>query len=132
MPKKEIIHMDWPHYEKVTYSPAVRKGNLLFISGQTGVDYETGKVVGERDVVGQTRQAYENIRAILEKAGMTFDNVVKITDYITPDGLKNYKATADVRREYLKKDFPASTGVVINRLVRSDFLIEIDVVAMGD
>ena len=129
---KEIVRMDWAHYQKVTYSPAVKKGNLLFISGQTGLDYGTGLVIGKGDVVTQARQAYKNVKAILEKAGATFDDVVKITDYITPEALPNYKATAAVRREYLKKDFPASTGVVVNRLVSSDFLIEIDVVAVMD
>jgi reactive intermediate/imine deaminase len=130
MSQKEVIHMDWDHYKKVTYSPAVKKGNLLFISGQTGIDYKTGQVVGRGDVVAQTKQAYENVKAILEKAGASFDDVIKITDYITPEALSNYKATAAVRREYLKKDFPASTGVVVNRLVSSDFMIEIDVVAV--
>lgn len=129
---KEIIPMDWAHYEKVTYSPAVKKGNIIFISGQTGVDYHTGSVVGKGDVVAQARQAYENIKAILEKAGATFDDVVKITDYVTPEALPNYKATAKVRLEYLKKDFPASTGVVVNRLISSEFVIEIDVIAVLD
>lgn len=122
--------MDWAHYQKVTYSPGVKKGNLLVISGQTGLDYRTGQVVGKGDVVAQARQAYENIKAILEKAGATFDDVVKITDYITPEALPRYKATAAVRREYLVNDFPASTGVVVNRLISSDFLIEIDVLAV--
>lgn len=132
MSDKEVICMEWDHYAGVTYSPAVKKGNLLFISGQTGIDYKTGEVVGKGDVVAQTRQAYQNVKQILEKAGATFDDVVKITDYVTPQGLSNYKATASVRREFLKKDFPASTGVVVNRLVRSDFLIEIDVIAVVD
>ncbi|MBI4332902.1 MAG: RidA family protein [Chloroflexi bacterium] len=129
---KEVIEMPWEHYRGVTYSPAVRKGNLLFISGQTGIDYETGEVVGRGDIVAQTRQAYRNVQEILVKAGATFDDVVKITDYIVPDGLAGYKGTAAVRREFLGEDFPASTGVVVDRLVRSDFLIEIDVVAVVD
>ncbi|MBI2934783.1 MAG: RidA family protein [Chloroflexi bacterium] len=122
--------MDWGHYRKVTYSPAVRKGNLLFISGQTGIDYDSGEVVGKGDVVAQTRQAYRNVKAILEKAGASFEDVVKITDYITPEALVNYRETAAVRREFLGESFPASTGVVVNRLVRSDFLVEIDVIAV--
>ncbi|MDZ4246610.1 MAG: RidA family protein [Dehalococcoidia bacterium] len=132
MTKKEVITLDWDHYKKVTYSPAVKKGNLLFISGQTGINYKTGKVVGLGDVVAQARQAYENIREILEKSGASFADVVKITDYIIPEALGNYKATAEVRREHLGNDFPASTGVVVNRLVRSEFMIEIDVVAVVD
>lgn len=130
MSNKEIVSMGWDHYRKVTYSAAVKKGNMIFISGQTGMDYETGEVVGKGDVAVQTRQAYMNVKAILEKAGSSFDDVVKITDYITPEALPNYKATAAVRREFLKDGFPASTGVVISRLVRSEFLIEIDVIAV--
>ncbi len=127
---KQIIDMGWDHFKKVTYSAAVMKGNMLFISGQTAMDFATGEIIGKGDVVAQTRQAYRNVEAILKKAGGSFDDVVKITDYITPEGFANYQATASVRKEFLKGDFPASTGVVVNRLVRSDFLIEIDVVAV--
>ncbi|MFC1930485.1 RidA family protein [Chloroflexota bacterium] len=126
MTKKEVITLDWDHYKKVTYSPAVKKGNMLFVSGQTGINYITGNVVGRGDLVSQTRQAYENIKEILEKSGSSFADVVKITDYIIPE------ATAEVRREYLGDDFPASTGVVVNRLVRIEFMIEIDVIAVMD
>ncbi len=130
MSTKQVVEMGWDHYRRVTYSPAVKKGNMIFISGQTGMDYETGEVVGKGDVAAQARQAYLNVKTILEKAGSSFDDVVKITDYITPEALPNYKATAAVRREFLKDGFPASTGVVVNRLVRGDFLIEIDVIAV--
>ena len=75
---------------------------------------------------------YDNIKAMLESAGATFNDVVKTTEYITPATLTNYKLTADIRREYFKGNFPAATAVVANRLIHSDMLIEIDVIAVLD
>jgi 2-iminobutanoate/2-iminopropanoate deaminase len=118
MPSKEVINLGWKHYGKATYSAAVKKGNLLFISGQGAIDYETNEIVGKGDVVAQTRQIYENIRTI--------------TDYIVPDALPHYKDTAAIRREYFKNGFPASTGVIVHRLIRSEMLIEVDVIAVID
>jgi reactive intermediate/imine deaminase len=129
MGKKEIINPGWSHYQRYTFSPAVRRGNLLFISGQTAVD-EKGEVVGKGDIVAQTRCIYENIGKILEAAGATFDNIVMTTDYII--SAENYKETAQVRREYFKKDFPAATGVIVKALLKQDILIEIDAIAVLD
>ena len=130
MQRKEIVNLDYQHYRKATYSAAVKKGNLLFISGQGALDYETNKIVGKGDVVAQTRQVYKNIETILETAGADFDDVIKTTDYIVRDALPSYKDTAEIRREYFKDGFPASTGVVVDRLIRSDMLIEVDVIAV--
>ena len=129
MAKNEVINPGWPQYHRYTFSPAVKRGNLLFISGQTGTD-EMGRVVAKGDIVAQAKAAYEKIRAILKAAGATFDNIVMTTDYITTT--ENYRATADVRREYFKNGFPAATGVVVKSLLREDALIEIDAIAVLD
>lgn len=65
-----------------TYSQAVRVGDFLFVSGQTGMDYQTGKMVGA-DITSQTRQLFENTRRILEAAGASFDRLVRVMIYIT-------------------------------------------------
>jgi len=130
--RREIAMPQWRRYEGLTFHPAVKKGNLLFVSGQPGVDQTTGQVVGDGDVVAQMRQAYQNIAVILEAAGASFADVVKTTDYIVPAGLENYRATADVRREYFGEEFPASTGIVVEQLVRKEFLVEVDVIAVLD
>jgi len=132
MSKKEVINPGWERYRRLTYSPAVRKGNLLFISGQSGAEQDpaTGRLVVRGDIVAQTRIAYEKIRTILEAAGASMSDVVKTVDYITPDGLKDYRATAEVRRHYFKDSFPAATGVVVNRLLREGALIEIEAIAV--
>lgn len=134
MSKKQVINPGWTIYERRTYSPAVKKGNLIFVSGQTGTEYDPalGKVVARGDVAEQTRRALEKIKTILEAAGASMADVVKTVDYVAPAALESYSATAQVRREYFKDAFPAATGIVVNRLLRDGVLIEIDAIAVVD
>jgi aminoacrylate peracid reductase len=93
MPTFEVIDPGWSYSQRYTFSPAVRKGNLLFISGLTATD-ECGTLVGPGDIAAQTRQLFEKIRSILDAAGGSFDGIVKTVDYIvTTEG---DKGTADV------------------------------------
>ncbi len=116
----------WP--DKMTFSPAVRAGNMLFISGTTAVD-ENHNVVGKGDIVAQTRFIFEKFRRLLEEAGASFDNVVETTEYFLT--LDDYKRTADVRREFFKgPPYPAATGVLVAGLIRKDALIEIKATAI--
>jgi enamine deaminase RidA (YjgF/YER057c/UK114 family) len=102
MPTFDIIDPGWSYSQRYTFSPAVRKGNWLFISGLTATD-EGGTMVGKGDIVAQTRQIFEKIKAILDAAGGSVDDIVKTVDYIvTTEG---YKGTADVRREYFRNGF---------------------------
>jgi len=134
MSKRQTFTPDWPPYKKgkLTFSPACRKGNMLFLSGMASIDPMTRKPLWPGDVVAQARQTYQNIMAILEEAGASFDDVVKTTEYITPAAVGRYADTAEVRREFFRGDYPAATGLVVNSLVRPEFLIEIDVVAVMD
>jgi enamine deaminase RidA (YjgF/YER057c/UK114 family) len=127
MPELEIIDPGWSYSNRYTFSPAVRNGNLLFISGLTATD-ERGNIVGKGDIVAQTRQIFEKIKAILDAAGGSFDDIVKTVDYIVT--IEGYKGTADVRREYFRNGFPAATGIVVKELLRPDALIEIDAIAV--
>jgi enamine deaminase RidA (YjgF/YER057c/UK114 family) len=129
MPKLDIIDPGWSYSTRYTFSPAVRKGNLLFISGLTATD-EQGHIVGKGDIVAQTRQIFEKIKQILDAAGGSFADIVKTVDYIvTTEG---YRETAAVRRAYFHHGFPAATGVVVKELLRPDALIEIDAIAVLD
>ncbi|MFN8535059.1 MAG: RidA family protein [Dehalococcoidia bacterium] len=127
MSEKEIVNPGWEHVKKQTFSPGVKRGNLLFISGATATD-DDGNLVGEGDIVAQTRQIFVRIGKILEAAGASYDDVMMTTDYITTT--QNYRGTADVRREFFKNGFPASTGVIVAGLLRPGALIEIDAIAM--
>jgi len=115
----------WP--ERYTFSPAVRVGNLLFISGTTASD-ETGAIVGPGDIVAQARYIYRKLEAILRSAGAGFEHVVETTEYITTT--ENYAKTAAVRREVFRAPFPAATGVIVNGLLREGALIEIRAIAV--
>jgi enamine deaminase RidA (YjgF/YER057c/UK114 family) len=134
MGRKQTFTPDWPPYQtgKLTFSPACKKANMLFLSGMASIDPMTRKVLWAGDVVAQTRQIFQNIQTILETAGSSLDDVVKTTEYITPAALERYSETAEVRREFFKEDYPAATGIVVDGLVRPEFLIEIEVVAVMD
>ncbi len=132
MSKKISVNPGWEYYKKLTYAPAVRKGNMLFITGTDAsqIDPGTGKPAIKGDIMAQTKVIYEKFKAILEAAGASFEDVVWTTDYITTT--KNYKATAEVRREYFGKSVPASTGIIVKGLLNKGALIEIDAIAVLD
>jgi aminoacrylate peracid reductase len=123
----ETIKIDpWP--DKMTFSPAVRAGNLLFVSGTTAVD-ENQNLVGKGDIVAQTRFIFEKFDRLLKQAGASFDNVVETTEYFLT--LDDYRRTAEVRREFFKgPPYPAATGVLVAGLIRKDALIEIKAIAV--
>lgn len=112
---------------RYTFSPAIRAGNLLFISGTTATD-ENNRIVGRGDIVAQTRHIFHKFSGILASAGATFDNIVETTEYITTT--EGYKGTAEVRREFFRNGFPAATGVIVAGLLREGALIEISALAV--
>ncbi|MGH7365665.1 MAG: RidA family protein [Candidatus Rokuibacteriota bacterium] len=127
MPAYEVITgpAAWP--ARYTFSPAVRAGDLLFISGMTAGD-ENGKIVGPGDIVAQTRYIFDKLGALLAAAGGGFEHVVQTTEYVTTT--ENYAKTAEVRREIFKGRFPTATGVIVAGLLREGALIEISAIAM--
>jgi len=117
---------DWP--DNITFSPAVRAGSLLFISGTTAVDDDL-EIVGKDDIVAQTRFIFEKFGRILRAAGASFDNIVETTDYFLT--LTDYTRTVALRREFFKgPPYPAATGVLVAGLIRKDALIEIKATAV--
>ena len=121
-----IPNPSWP--KSFTFSPGVRVGNLVFLSGTTATD-EKGRIVGEDDIVVQTRQIFRKFATVLENVGGSLANIVETTDYVL--SLEDYQKTAEVRREVFKgPPWPAATGVVVSGLVRKDALIEIKAIAV--
>lgn len=114
--------------DRYTYSPAVRAGNLLYISGMTASDAK-GSIVGEGDIVRQTEYIYEKMAAVLAAAGADLSHVVETTDYFVDQ--KDYDRTAAVRRKVFGgPPYPAATGVRVAGLIRPAALIEIKAVAV--
>ena len=122
----EAINPGWSRYDKLTYSPGVKAGNMLFLSGQAALDPATERMLFEGDVVAQADYTYNNIIKVVEAAGGGPESLVKTIEYTTPAALENYREVANVRSKLLTKPFPVSTGPVCEALLRPEMLIEID------
>ena len=117
--------------KRFTWSDAVKKGKILAISGTVATD-ENHRTLYAGNLEAQMRYIYETVKGLLEKAGASFDDVIKTTDYIAPQAVADYVKTAEIRREYFKGNYPAATGVVVHSLLRPDWLIEIEFLAVID
>ncbi|HXU43454.1 MAG TPA: Rid family hydrolase [Burkholderiales bacterium] len=126
------VNPGWTRYQKLTYSPAVRAGKLLFMSGQGSLDPATERVVHDGDVVAQAEYTYGNVIKVLEAAGAGPQNLVKTIEYVTPAALARYRDVAKVREKLLRAPWPASTGLVCEALLRPEMQIEIDPFAVLD
>jgi 2-iminobutanoate/2-iminopropanoate deaminase len=107
------------------YSQAIRAGSLLFVSGQIALDPQTGKMV-EGDLAAQTHRVLQNLGAILESAGASFDDVVRTTVYLAD--MDDFPAMNEIYGTYFSAPAPARATVQAARLPR-DARVEIDVLA---
>lgn len=124
------VNPGWDRYEKLTYSPAVQAGNVLFMSGQAALDPETERAMHEGDIAAQAEYTYGNIITVLEAAGLGPQHLIQTIEYVTPEGLTNYREVAGVRQRVLRPPWPASTGALCHSLLRPEFEIEVDPLAL--
>ena len=108
------------------YSQAVQAGNMLFASGQLGLDPVTGQFP-EGGVKEQTAQAFKNVKAILTEAGLTMDNVVKTTVFLADMG--DFAAMNEVYATQFEGTFPARSAVAVKTLPKNA-LVEVEVIAV--
>lgn len=102
-------------------------GRLLFISGMLAKGAD-GKIVGVGDIGAQTRQVCENLKAAVEEAGGTMDDICRVDVYVR--NMEQFDAIHKVRREYFPSPPPASTMVEITKMTSPDALIEINAIAV--
>lgn len=103
------------------------KGRLVFISGMTARRPD-GSIAGIGDVEAQTRQVCENLKAAVEAAGGTMDDICRVDVYVR--NIEHFDKIHRVRREYFKAPAPASTMVEVTKLVSPEYLIEISAIAL--
>lgn len=128
MPKRAISPVRAPR-PAADYSQAweVQNARLIFVSGQVPVD-AAGKIIGVGDIVVQTRTVWENLKHVLEDAGASIQDVVKLNFYVT--NMSEFRDKAErIRREYFPHDLPTSTLVEVKSLARPEFMVEIEAVA---
>ncbi|MDH5364385.1 MAG: RidA family protein [Dehalococcoidia bacterium] len=123
--KREIIATEKAQQHSVPYSQAVKAGKFIFVSGQIPIDSSTGKLVGE-GIEEQTRQVLENIKAILEVAGASLDEIVKVTVFIKD--MDDFVAMNKVYAQYFSENFPVRCFVQVSKLPM-DVKLEFEAVA---
>ena len=122
---REIVTSDRLAPSVGPFSPAVRAGGLLFLSGQVGLDPASGKLV-EGDVVAQTEQTFRNIAALLEAAGKSLADVVKANVYLAD--MQDFATMNAVYARHFEEPYPARTTIQAARLPLGA-AVEIEIVA---
>jgi enamine deaminase RidA (YjgF/YER057c/UK114 family) len=118
------ISTNTPWEPIVGYSRLVRAGDLVAVSGTTATD-ERGVIVGAGQMYVQARQALENIRTALERAGLAMDQVIRTRMFVT--NMDRFADVARAHKEFFADSPPASTVVEVRRLAHPDMMIEIEV-----
>ena len=103
------------------------RGRLVFISGMTSRRPD-GTIAGIGDIEAQTRQVCDNIKAAVEAAGGTMDDICRVDVYVR--NMEHFEKIHKVRREYFKAPAPASTMVEITKMTSPEYLIEINAIAV--
>ncbi len=102
-------------------------GRLVFISGMTARCLD-GSIAGVGDITAQTRQVLENVKAAVEGAGGTMDDICRVDVYVR--NMEHFEAIHKVRAQYFKEPLPASTMVEVTKMTSPDYLIEINAIAV--
>ncbi|MBS7343951.1 MAG: RidA family protein [Parabacteroides sp.] len=108
------------------YNQAIQVGNMLFASGQLGLDPATGNFP-EGGVKEQTIQSFQNVKAILEEAGFSINDVVKTTVFLAD--MADFAAMNEIYASQFEGDFPARSAVAVKTLPKNA-LVEVEVIAV--
>ncbi len=111
----EIVKTDRAPKAIGTYSQAVRAGDSLYVSGQIPLDPASGELVGG-DMEAQIRRVFENLGAIIEAAGASFAQVVKLTVYLTD--LRHFALVNQIMPQYFREPYPARAAIGVASLPR--------------
>ncbi|EPZ74372.1 RidA family protein [Helicobacter pylori] len=123
---KEVIHSTLAPKAIGPYSQAIATNDLVFVSGQLGIDANTGEFKGT-DIHSQTTQSMENIKAILKEVGLGMDSVVKTT--ILLKSLDDFAVVNEIYGSYFKEPYPARATFQVAKLPK-DALVEIEAIAI--
>jgi len=125
---RQPIHSDHAPAAIGPYSQAVRAGNTIYLSGQTPIDPATGALV-EGDIRAQARRAFDNLKAVCEAAGGSFDDIVRVGLYLTDLG--QFAEVNAVMAEYFAQPYPARSTIGVAALPKES-AFEVDAVMVLD
>jgi len=123
------IRIEPDPYEPYRLSQGFRVGDLLFVSGQTGID-DAGELVAVGDFDAQADQAFRNLARVLEAGGSGLEHVVKVTIFLT-DMAANFPKIVELRGKWFTAPYPADTIVEVRSLYRPEVEIEIEAIAVA-
>jgi len=124
----EILTLKSVH-PTVGYSHAAKAGDTLYIAGQVARDVD-GNLVGRGDFEAQVRQVHENLKNIVEEAGGSLQNIVKMTTFLTHYSyIETYRS---VKNHFFPEPCPPNTLLIIDSLALPDYMIEVEAVAVLD
>jgi 2-iminobutanoate/2-iminopropanoate deaminase len=123
--KRQELRIDGLPAPLSHYTDAVRFGDILFVSGLTAHNSD-GKIVGDADAAAQTRQILINLKLVLDAAGATMADVLKVTVFLTD--INDRAAINPVRQEFFGAARPASTLIEVSRLALPEMKVEIEAV----
>jgi enamine deaminase RidA (YjgF/YER057c/UK114 family) len=129
--KKEEVNPRWDRYRGLGVSPAVLAGNLLWTSGILPVNPRTMEPVGVGSLAAQGEQVYTLLGQVVEEAGYSLEDVVKVVEYLTPAALPGRERLDRVRRQFLPDGGYALSQAVVHRLLYPQLLIQVEAVAIG-
>ena len=128
MKKEVIIPKGMYSAQARGISHAIKVGDTIYVAGQVALDEERN-VTGQGDCTAQATKVFENIKMVLEAAGASLKDIVKLTTFVK--GFENMEKVRQVRRQYFADGyFPANTMVVIESLILPELLVEIEAVAV--
>jgi len=113
------------HFSQATAIEA--RGRLVFISGMTARTAD-GSIAGIGDVEAQTHQVCQNLKAAVEEAGGTLEDICRVDVYVR--NMEHFSVIHKVRQQYFKQPSPASTMVEVSKMVSPEYLIEISAIAV--
>ncbi len=117
------------HYDQLHFSSATRVGDMIWVSGQVGLDVATGKP-GE-GMAEQARLAFNNLKCVLEEAGATMADIVEIVTFHIDLHGPDIQAFVRAKDEFLPERYPSWTAVGVTQLANPAFLVEVRAVAVA-
>lgn len=123
------ITTDPDPFEAFRISLGFRIGDMIMLSGQASID-QNGEIVGEGDFDAQAAQTFENIERVLDAAGSSMEQIVKVTIYLTD--MSNFPKILELRGRHFSPPYPADTIVEVSALGLPELMIEVEVTALVD
>ena len=127
---REVINPGWDRYDQLTYVPGIKINDFLFVSGFAAMDPVTNEITGAGDLAAQTEAAYAGVAAVVEAAGASMSQVVKVVEYFSPGALEQMQKLTPARSRFLSEEECSISQTVVRRLLRPEILIEVEAVAM--